>query len=199
MPQAAPYGSWRSPITAALIAAGAVPLGGVELVGDEVYWLEGKPLEGGRYVLVRQSADGARSELTPPSFNVRTRVHEYGGGALTLHDRTAFFSNFADQRLYRQDVGGEPRPITPEPELPAGARYADGRVTADGRLLICVRELHASEGREAVNELVVLPTDGSAPPRPIVGGHDFFASPRISPDGARLVWLTWDHPRMPWD
>jgi dipeptidyl aminopeptidase/acylaminoacyl peptidase len=199
MPEAAAYGSWRSPITAALIAAGAVPLGGAELLGDDTYWVEGKPLEGGRYVLVRQAKNDTPRELTPPGFNVRTRVHEYGGGAYTLHDRTVFFSNFADQRLYRQDDAGEPRPITPEPEIPAGGRYADGQVTADGRLLICVRELHAGQGREAVNELVVIPTDGSAPPRPIVGGHDFFSAPRISPDGKQLAWQTWDHPRMPWD
>jgi dipeptidyl aminopeptidase/acylaminoacyl peptidase len=199
MPEPAPYGSWRSPITASLIAAGAVPLGAVELVGQDVCWLEGKPLEGGRSVLVRQSADGSRRELTPPGFNVRTRVHEYGGGAFTVHGNTVFFSNFTDQRLYRQDRGGEPRPITPEPDVPAGARYADGQVTSDGRLFVGVRELHASEGREAVNELVVLPTDGSATPRSIVGGHDFFASPRISPDGRQLAWQTWDHPHMPWD
>src|SRR5919201_4120291 len=155
MPEAAPYGSWRSPITAALIAAGAVPLGAVELEGDHTYWLEGKPLEGGRYVLVRQSADGSRAELTPAPFNVRTRVHEYGGGAYALHAGTVFFSNFSDQRLYRQTGDGAPTPITPEPELPAGARYADGQVTADGRLLVCVRELHASANREAVNEIVV--------------------------------------------
>ena len=199
MSEPAPYGSWRSPITAALIAAGAVPLGSVDLVGDDVCWLEGKPLEGGRYVLVRQSADGARRELTPPGFNVRTRVHEYGGGAFTFHGGSVFFSNFADQRLYRQDDGGDPRPITPEPDVPSGARYADGQVTADGRLMICVRELHTTEGREAINELVALPSDGSAPPRPIVSGHDFFAAPRISPDGRQLAWQTWDHPRMPWD
>src|ERR671937_1612065 len=111
MPEAAPYGSWRSPITAALIAAGAVPLGGVELVGDDVYWLEGKPLEGGRYVLVRQARGGSRVELTPAPFNVRTRVHEYGGGAHALHAGSAFFSNFSDQRLYRQTGDGAPAPI----------------------------------------------------------------------------------------
>jgi dipeptidyl aminopeptidase/acylaminoacyl peptidase len=198
MPQAAPYGGWHSPITAALVAAGEVPLGGTRIVGQDVYWFEGKPLEGGRSVVVRHR-NGQRAELTPAGFNVRTRVHEYGGGALATHGSTLFFSNFSDQRLYRQDDGGAPRAITPEPETPAGLRFADGRTTADGRLLICVQERHPADGGEAVNELVVLPTDGSAAPRSIVSGHDFFSTPRISPDGRQLVWLAWDHPRMPWD
>jgi dipeptidyl aminopeptidase/acylaminoacyl peptidase len=200
VPDAAPYGSWQSPITAALIAAGSTPLAGLEFSAGDVYWLEGKPLEAGRQVLVRWSpADHSRVELTPREFYVRTRAHEYGGHALTLHGSTAFFSNFADQRLYRQAEGQAPVAITPEPEVPAGARYADGQVTSDGRLLLCVRELHTSQGREAVNELVAIPTDGSAPPRVVVGGHDFFSNPRISPDGRTLAWLAWDHPRMPWD
>jgi dipeptidyl aminopeptidase/acylaminoacyl peptidase len=198
MPRVAPFGGWRTPINAALVAAGEVPISLATLSGQDIYWLEGKPLEGGRNVLVRY-ANGQRTELTPGEFNVRTRVHEYGGGAYVVHGTTAFFSNFADQRLYRQDAGSEPRAITPEPEAPAALRYADGRVTSDGRLLICVRERHLTKGGEAVNELVVLPTDGSSSPRVIASGHDFFSSPRISPDGRRLAWLAWDHPRMPWD
>lgn len=194
----APCGSWRSPITAELIARGAVPLTQVEIDGDDVYWLEGRRLEGGRYVLVKGRADGTRAEVTPEGFNVRTRVHEYGGGSYLVHSGTVYFSNFADQRLYRQDPGDEPRAITPHPDLPAGARYADGRVTPNGNLIICVRELHA-EGREAVNEIVALPVDGSQAPLVMVSGNDFYASPRISPDGGKLAWLAWDHPRMPWD
>jgi dipeptidyl aminopeptidase/acylaminoacyl peptidase len=199
MPEAAPYGSWRSPITAALIAAGEVPISAPDIVGEDVYWLEGKPLESGRLVLVRRAAEGAREELTPRPYNVRTRVHEYGGGAYVIHGSTIFFSNFADQRLYRQDLGQEPRPITAEPPIAAGIRYADGVLTRSGRLLICVRERHESEGPEATNEIVVMPADGSAEPRIIAGGHDFYSTPRISPDGRRLCWLAWDHPRMPWD
>src|SRR5438445_2424247 len=145
MPEAAPYGSWRSPITASLIAAGEVPLSAPEIVADNVYWLEGKPLEGGRVVLVRRAADGTRDELTPRPYSVRTRVHEYGGGAYVVHGPTIFFSNFADQRLYRQDPGQDPRAITPEPFTPAGLRYADARLTDDGRLLTCVRERHAKD------------------------------------------------------
>jgi len=199
MPQAAPFGSWRSPISAAAVAAGAVRLGATEVVEQDVYWLEHKPLEGGRYVLMRQTPQGDRSELTPAPFNVRTRVHEYGGGAYVLHGSSVIFSNFGDQRLYRVDPGAEPRPLTAEPEVPSGERYADGRVTPDGRLLMSVQERHPSDGSEAINELVVLPTDGSAPPRVIIAGNDFYSSPRISPDGSQMVWQCWNHPLMPWD
>jgi dipeptidyl aminopeptidase/acylaminoacyl peptidase len=199
MAQAAPYGSWRSPITAAAIAAGEVSLGAPDLVDRVAYWLEGKPLEGGRSVLVRLSEDGVRHELTPSPLYVRTRAHEYGGGAYVIHGSTVFFSNFADQRLYRQDGDAAPRAITPEPPIKAGLRYADASVARDGRWLICVQERHETESREAANELVVLPTDGSGEARTIAAGHDFYSNPRISPDGTRLCWLTWDHPRMPWD
>ncbi|HEY2596732.1 MAG TPA: S9 family peptidase [Chloroflexota bacterium] len=200
MPQAAPHGGWRSPISAADIASSAVPLSAPELVGRDVYWLEGKPLEGGRTVVVRLAADGNRQELTPAPYNVRTRVHEYGGGAYLVSGETLFFSNFADQRLYRQDAGTAGRPITPEPPVAAGVRFADAQATPDGRWLICVRERHtAAEGAEAINELAVLAADGSAEGRTIASGHDFYSSPRISADGRRLAWLSWDHPNMPWD
>jgi dipeptidyl aminopeptidase/acylaminoacyl peptidase len=200
VPQAASYGGWRSPISAADIASSSVPLSAPELVGRDVYWLEGKPLEGGRTVVVRLADDGSRRELTPAPYYVRTRVHEYGGGAYLVVGETIFFSNFADQRLYRQDPGAAPRPITPEPSVQAGLRYADAQATPDGRWLICVRERHvADEATEAVNELAVLSARGESEGRTIASGHDFYSSPRLSPDGRRLAWLTWDHPRMPWD
>ncbi len=194
----APYGSWESALTADHIARGEVPLGQLEVDGEDICWLEGRPLEGGRSVLVRQAADGRGDVLTPSGFDVRTRVHEYGGGAFLLKAGTVWFSNFADQRMYRQERGAAPVPVTPEPSLPCGARYADGRLTSDGKLILCVRELHA-EGREPANEIVALRADGSAEPRVAVTGSDFFANPRISPDGRKLAWICWDHPRMPWD
>jgi dipeptidyl aminopeptidase/acylaminoacyl peptidase len=202
-PKTAPYGSWESAVSAGLIARGAVPLGQLDVDGQDILWLEGRPLEGGRAVLVRQAADGSREVVTPAGFNVRTRVHEYGGGAWLASGGTVWFSNFADQRVYRQERGGVPVPVTPEPALPTGARYADGRLTPDGKRILCVRELHA-EGREAVNEIVALHAGSPAEPRIVeprvlVSGSDFYASPRISPDGRRLAWITWDHPRMPWD
>ena len=196
---AAPYGGWRSPVTAASIAAGGVSLGSVDIVGADVYWQEGKPLEGGRVVVVRRDAAGGVHELTPAPLSARTRVHEYGGGAYAVHGGTVFFSNFADQRLYRQDPGAAPRPITPEPAVPAGLRYADAVLSQDGRLLLCVRERHASDGRDATNELVALPADGSGEAVVVAAGHDFYSTPRISPDGRQVCWLVWDHPRMPWD
>jgi len=199
MVEAAPYGGWRSPISAASIAAGGVSVASVDIVDGNVYWLEGKPLEAGRIVVVRHATDGTRHELTPRPLSARTRAHEYGGGAYVVHASTVFFSNFADQRLYRQDAGQEPRPITPVPAIPSGVRYADAHLTADGRTMICVRERHDSEGPDATNELVALPADGSHEARIIASGHDFYSSPRISPDGNQLAWLVWDHPRMPWD
>lgn len=200
MPQVAPYGGWRSPIDAGALAAAATPLlDRPQLVGDSLYWVEGKPSEGGRSVIVRRDAAGAHTELTPPDVNVRTRVHEYGGGAYLVAGSSVFFSNFADQRLYRQDGDQPPRPITPAPEEGGSVRYADARITPDGRSLVCVREIHAPGGGEPVNELALVSTDGSTAPRTMATGHDFYAAPRISPDGRQLVWLTWDHPRMPWD
>ncbi len=171
-----------------------------DIVDGDVYWLEGRPLEGGRVGVVMAGPDGARRDLTPAPFYVRTRVHEYGGGAYLVDGSTIFFANFSDQRLYRQDLGTAPQSITPEPEVPAGVRYADMRIARESRLLVSVRERHASaEAPDAVNELVVLPADGSGDARVIAGGHDFYSNPRISPDGRQLAWLQWDHPRMPWD
>jgi dipeptidyl aminopeptidase/acylaminoacyl peptidase len=194
----APYGSWASPITAGLVASGGVRLGQVAWSGDDLYWLEGRPDEGGRSVVVRRSANGDVADVIPEGFNARTMVHEYGGGSYWVSGPTVFFTNFEDQRLYRVDPGEAPRAITPEPLVPRGDRYADGVVTPDGTWVICVRERHVM-GREAVNEIVALPTDGSALPRVLVGGLAFFAFPRLSPDGRRLAWTSWGHPRMPWD
>jgi dipeptidyl aminopeptidase/acylaminoacyl peptidase len=184
-----PYGSWDSPIGAGEVARGGIRLSEPRLADDgSAWWLEGRPLEGGRYVLVREGDD-----VTPPPFNVRTRVHEYGGGAWLLSGGTVFFSNFDDQRLYRLDPGGEPRPITPEGPL----RYADGRATPDGATIVCVRETHGDG--EPVNEVVAVPADGAGDQRVLASGRDFYSFPTVSPDGATLCWTCWDHPNMPWD
>lgn len=197
-PRMAPYGAWASPITAALVAGAVVTLSRARaLPGGGTAWLEGLPNEGGRVALVRDD-DGVRAELTPPDANVRTRVHEYGGGACAFAGDAVLYAHFPDQRLYRIDPGASARPITPEPAVPAGDRYADMVVTSDARTVICVRERHGAVG-EPANELVVLSADGSGPPRTLVAGHDFFSTPRLSPDGRRIAWLSWDHPRMPWD
>jgi dipeptidyl aminopeptidase/acylaminoacyl peptidase len=192
----APYGSWPSPITADMVATAGVALGQAALDGDDVYWTEMRPVEGGRYVVVRRAPGGATADVTPPGYNVRTRVHEYGGGAFAVAGGAVWFSNFADQRLYRQDAGGAPRAITPEGPY----RYADAAVDTVRGLLYCVREDHADSDIFAANTLVRVPLDGDGTAGDvIVEGHDFFSTPRLSPDGARLCWLAWDHPNMPWD
>ena len=170
------------------------------LASGTTWWLEGRPAEGGRVVLMEAEGHADPVEATPTGFNLRTMAHEYGGGAYCVRDGVVFCSSFEDQRLYRLDPGSEPVPITPAVER-RRHRYADGVVTADGRLWIGVRERHPESGRSAdvVNELVATPTDGSAEPTVIAGGRDFYASPRISPDGTKLAFLAWDLPWMPWD
>jgi dipeptidyl aminopeptidase/acylaminoacyl peptidase len=191
----APYGSWKSPITSELIVSEVIGLGGADFEGQDIYWSELHPKEGGRIIVVREAPDGNRTELTPTPFNARTRVHEYGGHAYVIENETVYFSNFADQRLYRQDPGSPPRPITPETAL----RYADYIVDRRPNLLICVREDHTGSG-EAVNTLVKVNCDGDERGgEVIVAGNNFYSNPRLSPDGSRLAWLTWNHPNMPWD
>jgi len=170
------------------------------LSSGTTWWLEGRPAEDGRVVLMEVEGDSEPFEVTPAGFNLRTMAHEYGGGAYCVRDGVVFCSSFGDQRLYRVSPGSEPLPISPAVEE-ASHRYADGVVTADGRLWIGVRERHSPGGRSAdvVNELVALPTDGSQEPRVIAGGRDFYSSPRVSPDGRRLCFLAWDLPWMPWD
>ncbi len=167
---------------------------------DAVWWLEGRPDEAGRVVLVRAEPEGEPADVVPARFNVRTSVHEYGGGAYCIRDGTAYVSNFEDQRLYRVDPGQPPVAITPEVEH-RRHRYADGRITPDGSLWIGVRERHAESGRpqDVVNELVSFATDGSSQPRVIAAGRDFYSNPRISPDGSRLCFLAWNLPWMPWN
>jgi hypothetical protein len=157
-PQIAAYGSWSSPITSDMIVASSIGLGEILLDGANVYWLEGRPQEGGRLVLVRRAADGTISDVTPPvppdggpAFNVRTRVHEYGGGAYLVHRGVVYFCNDADQRLYRQQPGEAPTPITPDPARPRGLRYADGVMDAERGRMIWVREDHTTGAHEPVN------------------------------------------------
>jgi dipeptidyl aminopeptidase/acylaminoacyl peptidase len=200
-PTIAPYGTWESPFTAELLSEATTPVGPVFVSGSDVYWLEGRPTEGGRYVLGRRREGEEPEVLTPEGFNVRTRVHEYGGGSAFVHGSTVFFSNFADQRLYRQDEGAGPVPVTPEPDRPGSERYADGRVTPDGRWIVSVRESHppGDAAEDVVNDVVVIPADGSAAPRTLVSGADFYSFPRLDPAGTRLAWTSWNHPDMPWD
>lgn len=197
--KATPYGSWKSPITSDLIVAGTIGLGEIAIEGDDIYWLENRPTEGGRYVLVKRTPDGRTTDVTPQPFNVRTRAHEYGGGAYVVAGGTIYFSNFADQRLYRQAPGAPPQPLTPA----KGFRYADSIFDAPRNRLFCVREDHTVPGSEAVNTLVAVDVNPSQPDENpgelLVSGNDFYSSPRLSPDGKLLAWLTWKHPNLPWD
>jgi dipeptidyl aminopeptidase/acylaminoacyl peptidase len=193
----APYGSWSSPISIERSAnTGDQWFSWVVVDLDErgILWIEPRPAEEGRAVLVQQRDDGSRVELTPLGFDARSRVHEYGGGAAWRHGEAVFFSNFGDGRVYRVDGGGEPRAVTPEPPEPDALRYADGRVTPDGSTVICVRESH--RGADVVNELVSFPSDGSREPSVVRTGRDFYAAPRLGPEG-RLAFLAWDHPLLP--
>ncbi len=199
----APHGSWKSPVTSDLIVQGSVGLGLIALDGADTYWIEVRPSEGGRSVIVRRDGSGLISDVTPAGFNARTRVHEYGGGDYTVAQGVVYFANFADQRLYYQRVADKD---VPQPLTPAGVdlRYADMTVDLPRRRLVAVREEHAtaSDGSEPVNTLVGISFDaddaGDAG-MVLAAGYDFFSSPRLSPDGKRLAWLCWNHPNMPWD
>ncbi|MGZ4539534.1 MAG: S9 family peptidase [Blastococcus sp.] len=192
-----PFGSWPTPIDSELVVRAAARLGEVVVDGDDVWWSESRPGEGGRSAIVRRSADGTVTDVLPAPWNARTRVHEYGGGAWTVSGGTLWFTEFSDQRLYRLDAGADsPVAVTPEPVVHAGVRHADLHVVPGG--LLAVRETHAEGDRAAdvVNEIVRVGADGS---EVLVTGPDFVSDPRLAPDGVTLSWLQWNHPDMPWD
>ena len=192
--QISAYGSWKSPITSDLIVAASISLGGVTLDGEDIYWLEGRPQEKGRNVLVKLNPDGTTTEITPAPFNVRTRVHEYGGGSYLIVAGIIYFCNFADQRIYRQTADSLPQPLTPE----NSCRYADLILDKFGNRLICVCEDHSQKDRKPVNSIVSIDVD-TGEIETLVSGDDFYTSPRLSADGSRLAWISWNHPHMPWD
>jgi len=194
--QTAPHGSWKSPITSDLIVSESVGLIQPSIGGSNVYWIEMRPSERGRCVIVTRDADGSTRDVNSVPLNARTRVHEYGGGDYAVSNDVVYFSNFTDQRVYEQVSGAPPRPITPLSEM----RYADFVLDNLRGRLICVREDHTTAGQEPVNSLVGLGVEGAEDSgQVLVAGNDFYSSPRVSPDGSRLAWLTWNHPNMPWD
>jgi acetyl esterase/lipase len=192
------FGTWPSPISAQAVATQGVRLGSVAVDGDDVYWLERRPNEGGRSVLVRRRGDGRLEELTPQGFNVRTRVHEYGGGAYIVAGGQIYFVNFQDQRVYG---GGSQEQDPPFVITPANdCFYADFAYDSKRNCLIAVREDHSKSGHEAATTLVSIPlTGGESADDVIASGYDFYSTPRVSPDGKQLAWLSWRHPQMPWD
>ena len=193
--QTAPYGSWTSPISADSLVQGSVRFGDTVLDGDTIYWIESRPAEAGRNVVVQRAADGPVIDLLPEPYNARTKAREYGGGALTVVRGIVYFVNYRDQCVYRIEPGQTPQAIT----RPSQRVFADFSYDARHDRLISVCENHSSEDREPEIVLVALELDGSGQVTTLVSGCDFYSSPRVSPDGDRLAWLSWSHPNMPWD
>ena len=171
-PETLPYGAWRSPITSDLIVGESIGLGDILVDGPDIYWIEARPSESGRNVLVRRAPDGGVQDITPAPFSARTRVHDYGGGAATVQRGTVYFSNFADQRVYRLSMGGVPEPLTPQPAEGTSLRYADGRIDAARRRWIGVREEHHADGG-VENTLVALALELPGPGAVQAQGYDF--------------------------
>ena len=192
--QTAPYGSWKSPITTDLITAKSISLVESLIDGDDIYWIESRPSESGRYVIMRREANGNMVECTPADFSARNAVHEYGGGAFAVSDGQIYFCNFHDQRVYRHRANESPQALTVNEKY----RYADLIVDKKRERLICIREDHTGEG-EAVNSIVSVKMSEANDGVILVSGNNFYSSPRISPDGNRIAYLTWSHPNMPWD
>jgi dipeptidyl aminopeptidase/acylaminoacyl peptidase len=201
-----PYGAWNSPITTDLIVGEVVALAEPGVDGGDIYWIEGRPSEKGRSVIVRRTEDGVIRDVLAPPFSCRSRVHEYGGASYVAADGTVWFVNFTDQRIWRLDEGTEPVPVTSEGDeggpVGGGWRFADLILDARRDRLIAVGELHGRQGHaEPLNVLVSVTARPAAPQAPVViaTGADFYGAPRLDADGHRLAWIEWDHPNMPWD
>lgn len=191
-----PYGSWKSPITAELYASSFIGVDEPSFDGDQIYWKEIRPKEGGRCVLVGLGPGGTLTEITPKEFNVRTTVHEYGGGDYVIHGGKVYFSNFRDNRLYVQIAGSQPSPITP---ADLDLRYADGIVDTKRNRLVMIREDHTNGASLTANTIVSIDLIKGGAGEILVSGNDFYSNPRLNPDSSRLAWLAWNHPNMPWD
>lgn len=193
-PQPTSYGSWKSPISADLIVAETVRLGQIAIDGDDIYWVEMRPSEGGRNVIVKQPGDGKRADVTPHEYNARSRVHEYGGGAFAVKHGTVYFSNDKDRQIYIQAPESSPQVLTRE----KACRYADLVIDEKRGRLICVLEDHSTQEHEPINSLISIDVN-TGNFKTLSCGNDFYSSPCLSPDGRKLAWLTWNHPNMPWD
>jgi dipeptidyl aminopeptidase/acylaminoacyl peptidase len=191
----APYGAWRSTITIDALVAGQVAIGQIAVDGTGLFWTESRPTESARTAVVHRDPGGRCHDVLAAPWSVRTRAHEYGGGAFAVSEGTVFFCNDADQRVYAVRPGDDPRPLTPAGPF----RFADAVVDRRSSRLLAVREDHSRAGEEPVSSIVAIPLDGGTAGQPLVSDRDFFSSPRLCPAGRRLAWLAWSHPHMPWD
>jgi len=194
MSKVSPYGTWKSPITSDLITTDAISLVELAIDGEDIYWIESRPAEGGRYAIMLRDSHERITECIPSDYSARTTVHEYGGGAFTVSEGVIYFANFNDQHLYCQRIGGKPEVLTPGD----GYRYADLVVDRKQNRLICIREDHTGIG-EPINAIVSVSMNGHDNGTIIIGGNNFYASARLNPEGTKLAYLTWNHPNMPWD
>lgn len=192
--QIAAFGSWKSPITSGLIVSKTIGIGSIAVNNDDIYWLEKRPQEKGRNLIVGYFPDRGIKNITPSPLSVRSKIHEYGGGAYVVEENTIYFSNYGDGRIYQQVINKQPYPLTNKLQQ----RYADIVVDNSRNRLICVCEDHSQSNAEAKNSIVTINlTTGKI--QTLLEGNDFYSSPRLSPDGQQLAWLSWNHPDMPWD
>lgn len=199
MVEIAPYGTWTSPLSAADVAASGVSAQWLGTAGSEIWWAEARTGEGGRVTLVRSRADGTLEDVLPTPWNVRNRVHEYGGRPWLVMDDVLVFTHWVDQRVYRRDLTtGETTALTPEPTTRHGIRYGDLRPGRPGEVWL-VRERSTGPRRaDIARDLIALPLDGGTG-RVLSASHHFLTAPQPSPDGSRAAWIGWNHPAMPWD
>lgn len=192
-----PYGSWKSPLTSDLIVKDTIRLSEVRIDGNDVYWIETRPFEKGRNVVVRMDEKGKLNDCIAKDFSARTRAHEYGGGSYLANKGLVYFANYADQRVYECECSGSrnPKPLTPEGKN----RYADFVFDPLQNRLICIREDHADANSQAINSIVSISLSKENSGEILVSGNDFYSSPCANPDNTCLAWLTWNHPNMPWD
>ncbi|KAM3209124.1 hypothetical protein ACQJBY_063674 [Aegilops geniculata] len=200
-PTAAPFGSWRSPITADVVSGASKRLGDIALAGDgRLLWIEGRPEEKGRMVIVKE--DDKPVDIIPQEFAARTLAQEYGGGAFAVQDNVVVFSNYKDQRLYKQPIGtgSLPVPLTPDYGAP-DVSYADGVFDPHFSRYITVMEDRRTSSLNPTTTIVsVNLSNGDVhEPKVLISGNDFYASPRIDPTKKRMAWIEWGHPNMPWD
>ena len=211
------YGSWSSSLTAEMLAKKSVRYGHMCVDGDALYWLESRASEKGRGVIVKRTLDGNLQDVLPTKISVRSKVHEYGSGDYIVDDEVVYFANGSDQCVYRFNEKlekleklttsdySESSSSSEKDETKANEyRYADFAISADKNYLICVRESHFDEKgcKKVVNELVTISLSKKGiknSVKVIHSGRDFYSFPRLSPNGNRLAWTSWDQPEMPWD